>query len=904
MHLPKRCRTSRLFTLLFCLFLTAFASVGQTAPVSPIDPLPQDTGTAGLKQMLLRLHTTARMMQADAHPDDEDGGMLTLESRGKGVTITLFTLNRGEGGQNKVGSNLFDVLGVLRSLEVTAADRYYGVEERFSRVADFGYSKNPEETFQKWHGHDIPLGDMVRVIRTFRPDVLVARFSGTSRDGHGHHEASGILTQEAFHAAADPTRFPEQIIEGLLPWQAKKLYIGNVCGFMASTCAEETYTVKLNTGESNPALGMTYIQFAMEGLRHQLSQGAGAWSIDAGPHFAYYKLVDSVMGASKSAHEQDFFDGIDTSLPGLASRLGNEAAKAPFLRPGLVEIAEQLDDISARAEKSTDSAVEPLFSLTGKLSSLLNKVERSDLSPAVKADLLQRLREKYEQAEEALNLAANISLAGTAVPAGTEQTSAAVSEGQQLELTATFHNGGKQPIQLDEIALEGFRGWGKTVSSKQVTLVQPGKDASVKFSLQVRSGTAYTRPYWHRDNPAEDALNIIDDPKYVTLPFPPSPFHVSAKYSTVSDGHHSGQIATLVLVPLKTENGADQKRALAIAPAFSVMLQPGEQVIPVDARSARSVKVAVSCNLNAAPPGSLHLEVPTGWQVEPARLAVNLNRRGETREFEFKVSPTTLKAGKTQIRAVLSVGEKKYTEGYSAVEREDLDTFYYYQPATQRVSIVDVKIPQGLKVGYIMGAGDDIATVLSQVGLNVTLLPAEKLASEDLSKYGTIVLGIRAYDTQKDVATNNKKLLDFVSNGGTLILQYNAGVGDFNSGHYTPFSAQFSRSRVSVEEAPVDILAPQDSVFHYPNQITPADFNDWVQERGLYFMDQWDDHFKPLLASHDPGEQPMKGGLMRAQYGKGTYIYAGYAFFRQLPAGVPGAIRLYVNLLSAGHDGK
>jgi hypothetical protein len=236
------------------------------------------------------------------------------------------------------------------------------------------------------------------------------------------------------------------------------------------------------------------------------------------------------------------------------------------------------------------------------------------------------------------------------------------------------------------------------------------------------------------------------------------------------------------------------------------------------------------------------------------------------------------------------------------VTRDDLGSFYYYQPAVQRVSIVNVSAPHDLKVGYIMGAGDDIAAVLKQVGMDVTLIPPEKLAGEDLNRYATIVLGIRAYDTQKEVAANNKKLLEFVSAGGTLVVQYNTGVGDFNPGHFTPYPAQLSRARVSVEEAPVDVLAPDDNVFHYPNTITARDFEGWVQERGLYFMEQWDEHFKPLLASHDPGENAQKGGLLRAQYGKGTYIYTGYAFFRQLPAGVPGAVRLYVNLLSAGHE--
>src|SRR6202795_1630876 len=322
------------------------------------EPLPQETGPAGLKLMLRRLQTTGRLMQVTAHPDDEDGGMLTLESRGKGVSTLLMTLTRGEGGQNKLGSNLFDVLGVLRTLELLASDRYYGVEQRFSRVADFGYSKTPEETFLKWQGHDVALGDLVRVIRTFRPDVLVARFSGTDRDGHGHHQASSILTQEAFRAAADAKRFPEQIAEGLRPWQAQKLYIGNVCGFGAMTCPDANWTVKLNTGEPSADLGGSYVQFAMQGLRHQLSQGSANWTVDPGDRFTFYKRVDSVEPAKldKDGHEKDFFDGIDTSLPGLAARLGTEESKVPQLRHELTEIANKVAQASTYANKDDSSA--------------------------------------------------------------------------------------------------------------------------------------------------------------------------------------------------------------------------------------------------------------------------------------------------------------------------------------------------------------------------------------------------------------------------------------------------------------------------------------------------------------------------------------------------------------------
>ena len=863
----------------------------------PYAPLPQDTGTAGLKQMLLRLQTTARLMQTVAHPDDEDGGMLTLESRGEGASVWLMTLTRGEGGQNKTGSNLFDVLGVVRTLEQLASDRYYGVEQRFSRVADFGYSKTPEETFQKWQGHDIALGDIVRVIRTLRPDVLVARFSGTERDGHGHHQASAILTKEAFRVAADPNRFPEQIKEGLQPWQAKKLYIGNVCGFGALTCPPEDYTVKLATGEFSPALGMTYVQFAIEGLKHELSQGLGAISVDARPRFAFYKLVDSGLPPTtdKDGHEKDFWDGIDTSLPGLAARLGEEEKRVPWLQTGLLEMQEDVN----KAQAGLDSGLASRFLLSGLevTRQLIQRIDSSTVSPQVKDDLLVELKTKQEQFEKAADLASGTELQVTVNgPAAANADEAFVAvPGQSFELTARFASSVKTDLRKIELDLPA--GW-----TSQPVHTEPGSvqtNSAETFRVTVPADAKYTRPYWHRDNPEVDSVNTVDDSHNATLPFSSPPVQAHAVY--LLDGK-LGVARAVAMVKYKDAAAGEAERPLAVAPAFSVMLEPGTQTIRMAGDPSCDVKVGVSYNLSVEAKGNLRLHVPAGWRVEPAELPVEFHQRGEKRDFQFRVFPTSLKEGRTEIRAVLASGSKEYSEGYSLVTREDLGAAYYYQPAIQRVSVVDVNIPKDLKVGYIMGAGDDIPTVLEQIGMDVTLIPAEQLGREDLSRYGTIVLGIRAYDTQKDLIANHKKLLDFVSAGGTLVAQYNTGVGDFNGGHFTPYPVQLARGRVSVEDAPVEILAPQDGVFHYPNQIAQKDFEGWVQERGLYFMDQWDSKFQPLLASHDPGEAPLKGGLLKAQYGKGTYIYTGYAFFRQLPAGVPGAIRLYVNLLSAGHE--
>ena len=870
--------------------------------------IPQDQGMVGLRLELLRLGTTARLMQVVAHPDDEDGGVLTLEARGHGVNTLLMTLNRGEGGQNKIGSNLSDVLGVLRALELLASDQYYGVQERFSHVADFGFSKSPAETFAKWDGHDVALGDIVRVIRTFRPDVIAARFSGTDRDGHGHHQASSILAKEAFRAAADPKRFPEQIAEGLEPWQAKKFYIGNVCDWGATTCLDDRWTVRFNTGERNPDLGMSYIQFAVEGLRHQKSQGAANWTVEPGDRYSFYNMVDSAIpGKPDKTHEKDFFDGIDTALPGLAPRLGGEEQKLPKLRQELAEISKQIAAASEAAKGNDAAAVAtPLMKVVSGLNQVGEQVKESSLSGVAKLDLMTRIADKQQQAERALNLALGASLTAKVSSDGERDVHVlkeadaltTVSPGQEFLVAVTFHNGSKQPLVIDHVKLEVPAGWNTISGKTRPETVKPGDDLHADFRLRVPKDTAYTRPYWHRDNPDADSVNHVDNAEYITLPFPPPALRARVEYSTGETKTHNG-ITSVVVTPFLDEAGKQLEHPLAIVPAFSVELEPGTQVITTHNGSTTTVAVGVTSNVAHAVNGVLRLELPAGWRSEPSQLDVKFNRRREKQDFQFKVFPSGLQEGRTTVRAVLDSDGEKYGEGYTLVEREDLGSFYYYQPAQQRVSIVDVSAPHDLKVGYIMGAGDDIPTVLKQVGMNVTMIPAESLASEDLSRYQTIVLGIRAYDTQKEVAANNKKLLDFVSAGGTLVVQYNAGLGDFNGGKFTPYPANLSPARVSVEEAPVEILAPDDSVFHDPNTITARDFDGWVQERGLYFMSRWDDHFKPLLACHDPGEAAQKGGLLRAQYGKGTYIYAAYAFFRQLPAGVPGAVRLYVNLLSA-----
>ncbi|MGB8976149.1 MAG: PIG-L family deacetylase [Terriglobales bacterium] len=857
------------------------------------EPLPQETGAAGLKLELRKLATTGRLMQVVAHPDDEDGGMLTLEARGKGVETLLMTLTRGEGGQNKLGSNLFDELGVLRTLELLAADRYYGVEQRFSRVADFGYSKTADETFQKWGGHDVALGDIVRVIREFRPDVLVARFSGTDRDGHGHHQASAILTQEAFRAAADPKRFPEQIAAGLQPWQAKKLYIGNVCSFGAQACDADKYTLKLNTGKVDPVLGMSYVQFALKGLRHQQSQGLAAVSVPDGDRYTFYKLVDAVVGSpkDKDGHETDFFDGIDTTLPRLAERLLGGEKDLPWLR----EIQAKVE--SANLAGNDMTSVDAALSAAQQLAQAM-VVPIGGIPTPEQKETNRRAGYLVSTIERARALALDEKLSAVVnAPVGTTADDAFMGvPGAAFEVTAKF-SAPKMHDARASISLQLPEGWKSEILKKEFL----EGEVIVRFRIEVPANAQITRPYWHRNDPERDSLNIVDDAKYQGLPFPPPPVEAMARFA---DGP---LVRAVCMVRYKNSAGVVSERPLAVAPAFSILLDPSEQVIATTDGPPLAGKADIASNLrskdHAAIKGKFKLEAPEGWQPEPPITWVTFDSQKPERDVDFKVVPGGRKEGHAEVSSMFVEGEHSYREGYSVVTRDDLGTFYYYQPAVQRVSIVDVRVPPNLKVGYVMGAGDEIPTVLTQIGMNVEMIPAEKLATEDLSRYQTIVLGIRAYDTQKDVIGNNKRLLDYVQVGGRLLVQYNTlafgpSASDFNSGKYTPYSATLGRARVSVEEAPVKILDPANDIFHYPNEITQKDFDGWVQERGLYFMSSWAPEFTPLLESHDPGEPEQKGGLLVAKYGKGTYIYCAYDFFRQLPAGVPGAVRLFVNLVA------
>jgi hypothetical protein len=452
-------------------------------------------------------------------------------------------------------------------------------------------------------------------------------------------------------------------------------------------------------------------------------------------------------------------------------------------------------------------------------------------------------------------------------------------------------------LSIKQLTLDLPKGWkSDPFMDKVPDSLGPGQGCSVMFRVTPPADAQITEAYFHRNNPETDSVYTIDEPQYVTLPLPPPPVSARVVYNLAE---REGVITAVARTPLHDQHGTAWSMPLSVVPPFSVHTLPSTQIIAAKPNSVAELNAQVRSTVDHAS-GEVRAEVPSGWKVQPNSEPVDFSKQGE-HSTNFKVMPDGAKEGRYHVSALVQAGGRDFKQGYSLVTRPDIGGFFYYQPAVQRASVVDVKVPPGLKVGYIMGAGDDIPTVLRQIGLDVTLLTPEDVAGGNLQRFGTIVLGIRAYDTRDDVRKNNQRLLDYARDGGTLLVQYNTQPTEFNAGNYTPYPATLSRNRVTVEQAPVTLLDTGNDVFHYPNQIAEKDFAGWVQERGLYFMEPFDAKYTPLLASNDPGEPPQKGGLLLAQYGKGYYIYTGYAFFRQLPFGVPGAIRLYVNLLSVGH---
>ena len=621
-------------------------------------------------------------------------------------------------------------------------------------------------------------------------------------------------------------------------------------------------------------------------------------------------MTDSTLPKpAAGAHEEDFFDGIDTSLVGLSARLGAEESKFSFLRPALESVQKHIDAANKAFSLQDPSACAPELLAGIKETAYLIRDVRDKLPAPARADIMPALDTKLQQLQEAANESLGIYFDLTVDPPGPppgpsyfprmEQTISVAIPGQTFTATARLYNRGKLPLRAYNMQLEVPEGWKYSIVKKDDRKLEPGEMASTQFQITVPDNAPFTRPYWTRQDQETETVYTIHDPARLTFPLPDYPVHAVADFTLDQRGSLANAIAKIKFVDPTL---GQSERPLAVGPPISVLLTSPVAVAPVGGAGKTQIGVSVRSNIQSAVHAKLKLETPEGWKVEPAEIAVDLDHDGDVNNYAFQIAPQNLHEGAYKVTARAEYNGKQYAEGFKVITRPDLDSYYAYRPATENVQAVDVKLPQQLRVGYIMGAGDEIPSVLQSVGLNTSIITPQELAAGDLSRYGTIVVGIRAYDTRTDVREHNRRLLDYVNRGGTLITQYNQSIGAFNDGHYTPYPATEANVRVSVEEQPMEILDPAERVFNWPNKITQKDFDGWVQERGLYFMSQWDAQFKPLLACNDPGEPPQKGGLLLAHYGKGIYIFSAYGFSRQLPAGVPGAIRLFVNLVSAGHQ--
>ena len=877
------------------------------------EPLAQDKGAAGTWQRLQKLQTTASAMHTTAHPDDEHGGMLTQLSRGQGARVSLLTLNRGESGDNAIGPELFDAVGLIRTEELLLAGRAYGLDRQyFTTMIDYGFSKRLEETLAKW-GRENVLRDVVRVIRMDRPLVLIARFQGNARDGHGNHEAAGIITQEAYRSAGDPTRFPEQIRDGLRPWQPLKLYMGGVR-------EGEDWTLRVDTGEYSAWLGESYQTFSRIGLAFQRSQNGGRVNAQPGPSVAYYKRLASSVDAP--AKERTFFDGIDTSIQGLFSAIRRPPPPGAGARLSAID-AEVRAAVAAFTMQNPSACVPALARGLAATRSAIDAL-------AAEPDAVFILQVKAQQFMDAINTALGVDFQAIAAVQGP------AVPGQRVVVDMSLTNRGAVSLDGISLALVAAPGWqtmGVAAGDSRL-----GLNESMRQSLPVTVplDASLTRPYFERASIAETRYTVR---KVVTTINAEPAEHAEPGFSCAFCGFCVVRCdptyrpaaepalaarARYTVAGVPVEFGAtvrrrephlpygDEMRELMIVPAVAVNVTPRVAVVSTAARSseregfsraaARRVEVSVELlnNVEGGSTGRLVLQLPAGWTATPAAAPFTFARAGERDTVRFSVAMASLENRDYRIDAVATVGGRRYAEGYDVIEHRDLETRYLYRSATTVVRGVDVTIASGLKVGYVMGIGDEVPAGIAQLGASVTLLGEQDLATGDLRRFDAIVTGTRAYAVREDLKTYNRRLLDYVQQGGNLIVLYNTQ--EFVPSTYAPYPAQLpaQAEEVSEEDSPVDILAPSHPLFTTPNRITTADFDGWVEQRGSKFFTGWDAAYTPLIATHDQGQAPQRGGWLTASYGQGHYTYFAYAFHRQLPYGVPGAYRLLANLLSLG----
>jgi LmbE family N-acetylglucosaminyl deacetylase len=810
--------------------------------VCAADPVPMVVpamNAAQIQLALQKLDVLGRVLYVAAHPDDENTNLMALWSNGALYDTAYLSVTRGDGGQNLIGPELRERLGVIRTQELLAARRQDHARQFFTRAIDFGFSKSADETLHIWDRQKI-LSDIVWVIRKFRPDVVVTRFSPEDNLTHGHHTASAILAKQAFTAAADPKRFPEQLGTVQI-WQPKRL-VWNTSPFFFQNRNQPFdpggLTV-LEAGGFSPLLGKAFTEIAAASLSMHKSQGVGS-PPRRGARKEYFKLLD---GAPLT---QGLFDNVDTTW----KRVADSA-----------DIADQVQQLIGTFVPADPAASVPkLLKLYQALGS-----SKEDWAAAKRADV------------------ASLILACAALHIETSTAAAAVSPGQPLPVKFEAINRSAVPIKLISV---------RAPVSGQTLNIDAPLDRDEFFTKELNPtippNATYSQPYWLRKSPGAGTFEV-DDQQLIGLPENPPPFPIEVTLDIAGQQlRYNADTRFRRVDPVAGE----VHESLVIAPPVFARLPNAAFVFPDE--KPKQIPVEVTSSTEAVQ-GAVRLDLPDGWSVTPKSLPVTLKSPNDKMLAEFMVTPP-INAGQGTVHAVVSTGGHDYSFGREQISYPHIGTHVLMPAAESKVVRADIR-RRGESIGYVPGAGDEIPQSLQQIGYTVKILDPVDMDPANLTQFDAIVLGIRAYNTQERIADLQTKLLAYVQSGGVVVAQYNT-TADLKTKDIGPYPLEISRDRVTDETAEVRILAPEHPAMTTPNKITAEDFKGWVQERGLYFPNKWDPQWTALLSANDPGEKPLDGGLLIAKSGKGYFVYTGYSWFRELPAGVPGAYRLFANLVS------
>jgi LmbE family N-acetylglucosaminyl deacetylase len=819
---------------------------------------PPQPNAAAIAAGLRKLDVVGSVLYVAAHPDDENTALLAYLANGLHVRTAYLSVTRGDGGQNLIGSEQGAALGLIRTQELLAARRLDGAEQFFTRARDFGYSKSPEETLRIW-GKDAVLADMVQVIRRFRPDVIITRFSPLPSDTHGHHTASAILAVDAFHAAADPNFHPEQLSNTVTPWQARRIYWNRSSRFLKPG-EDVSGDVKIDVDSYDPLLGQSYGELAADSRSMHKSQGFGI-ARSREPMLDYFKpLADDGSPGGHDRAAAGLFEGIDT---GWARVSGGARVR------GLVEKAIRAFNPTAPA-----ASIPALTAVDAALDGV--------------GDAGWRAQKKAE--------ARDLLLACAGLFAEATAPDFRVTPGASIDVEVTAVNRSAVPIAIETVRFP-FAAEAQRVGKPLAGPPKEGGAATAfvaKQPVHVPMDFALTTPYWLASPPGP-GLYRVTDPDRIGAPEDPAPLRVELTF-LVGERHLS--VTRPVAYKWTDPVMGEQYRPLEVTPVVS--LAPDSRVLMFPGGASRSLSVRVSASTSAAA-GTLRFEAPPGWTVEPPARPFSLPGKGAEAVLSFQVRAAGKPAAGT-LHAIADVEGRHLSREVEHIVHPHIPIQTYLIDADVRLVPVELATG-GRHIGYIPGPGDEVAAALRGVGYDVTILNEADLDAGPgaLRRFDAIVTGVRAFNVSERLRAAHATLMAYVQAGGVLVVQYNTNnrLAPLSI-PLGPLAFDIGQQRVTDETAAVTFAAPQHAVVTSPNRLGPADFEGWVQERGLYFADKWDPHFETPLAMHDPGEPALSGSLLWVHAGQGTFVYTGLAFFRQLPAGIPGAFRLFANLLAGG----